>query len=214
MCHHESHEDHLDPGAARAHRRVGAKGGRARRDHGDRPRKAGGANRGRPGRRVRQSLSGSARSPRICPTQGNADPGDGQHGDHLRGSRSPVTPVSYFDSAYIAKFYLDEPESEAIRRLGESLGRVRCAAIGLTEVAAAFHRKFREGAFDTRAFREVTAQFDDDCVQGLWTWLPLTSTVCATAAAVFARLPRSVFLRAADALHLSCFNDPATTEIY
>jgi len=122
--------------------------------------------------------------------------------------------VSYFDSAYIAKFYLDEPESEAVRRLAESLGQVRCAVIGRVEVAAAFHRKFREGAFDAGAFREVMGQFDDDCDQGLWTWLPLTTALAASAAAAFARLPRPVFLRAADALHLICAQEHGLPEIY
>lgn len=122
--------------------------------------------------------------------------------------------MSYFDSSYIAKFYLDEPESEAVRRLAESLGQVRCAVIGRAEVAAVFHRKFREGAFEGGAFREVIAQFDDDCGQGLWTWLPLTSSVVAKVAAVFARLPRTVFLRAADALHLMCAQEHGLLEIY
>ena len=122
--------------------------------------------------------------------------------------------MSYFDSAYIAKFYLDEPESEAVRRLAESLGQVRCAQIGHVEVAAVFHRKFREGAFDTGAFREVTAQFDDDCGQGLWTWLPLTSALVQRAAAAFSNLPRPVFLRAADALHLTCAQEHGLREIY
>jgi len=122
--------------------------------------------------------------------------------------------VSYFDSAYIAKFYLDEPESDAVRRLAESLGVVRCAAIGRVEVAAAFHRKLREGALDLSEFREVSAQFDEDCVQGLWTWLPITDAVSATAAAAFARLPRSVFLRGADALHLTCAREHGLPEVY
>jgi predicted nucleic acid-binding protein len=122
--------------------------------------------------------------------------------------------VSYFDSAYIAKFYLDEPESEAVRRLAESLGHVRCAQIGQVEVAAVFHRKFREGAFDVGAFREVTAQFDDDCSQGLWTWLPLTRALVQRAAVAFSNLPRPVFLRAADALHLTCAQEHGLREIY
>ena len=122
--------------------------------------------------------------------------------------------MSYFDSAYIAKFYLDEPESEAVRGLAESLGQVRCAAIGQIEVATAFHRKFREGAFDGGAFREVMAQFDDDCGQGLWTWLPLTTALAAKTAAAFARLPRPMFLRAADALHLICAQEHGLAEIY
>ena len=122
--------------------------------------------------------------------------------------------MSYFDSAYIAKFYLDEPESEAVRRLAESLGQVRCAQIGHIEVAAVFHRKFREGAFDAGAFREVMAQFDDDCGQGLWTWLPLTSALVQRAAVAFTNLPRPVFLRAADALHLTCAQEHGLRAIY
>ena len=122
--------------------------------------------------------------------------------------------MSYFDSAYIAKFYLDEPESEAVRRLAERLGQVRCAVIGRVEVAAVFHRKLREGAFDAGAFREVMGQFDDDCGQDLWTWLPLTTALAAKTATVFARLPRPVFLRAADALHLISAQEHGLPEIY
>jgi predicted nucleic acid-binding protein len=122
--------------------------------------------------------------------------------------------MSYFDSAYIAKFYLDEPESDAVRRLAESLGHVRCVVIGQIEVAAVFHRKLREGAFDPRAFREVMGQFEDDCGQGLWTWLPLTAELAARTAAAFARLPRPVHLRSADALHLICAREHGLQEIY
>ncbi len=122
--------------------------------------------------------------------------------------------MSYFDSSYIAKFYLDEPESDAVRRLAESLGQVRCVVIGQVEVAAVFHRKFREGAFDTAALREITAQFDDDCGQGLWTWLPLTAAMAGRAAAAFARLPRATVLRAADAMHLTCAQEHGIREIY
>ena len=122
--------------------------------------------------------------------------------------------MSYFDSAYIAKFYLDEPDSRAVRHLAESLGQVRCASIGQVEVAAVFHRKFREGVIEAEVLREVLAQFDDDCRDGLWTWLPLTPPLAATSAAAFARLPRSVFLRAADAVHLVCAFEHGLTEIY
>ncbi len=114
--------------------------------------------------------------------------------------------MSYFDSAYIAKFYLDEPESDAVRQLAEDVGQV--------EVAAVFHRKLRESAFDTRAFREVMAQFDDDCGQDLWTWLPLTPALATRAAAAFTRLPSTIFLRAADALHLVCAQEHGLSEIY
>ena len=51
--------------------------------------------------------------------------------------------MSYFDSAYIAKFYVDEPESDAVRHLAETLARVHCCALGRIEVAGVFHRKWR-----------------------------------------------------------------------
>jgi predicted nucleic acid-binding protein len=122
--------------------------------------------------------------------------------------------VTYFDSSYIAKFYLDEPESAAVRRLAESLGYIRCAVIGQIEVGAVFHRKLREGAFDAAAFRQILAQFNDDCGQGLWTWLPITTALAAASVEAFARLPPRVFLRAADALHLVCAREHGLQEIY
>jgi predicted nucleic acid-binding protein len=122
--------------------------------------------------------------------------------------------VSYFDSSYIAKFYLDEPDSDPVRRLAESLGQVRCSVMGQVEVAAVFHRKFRESAFDARALREVMGQFEEDSAQGLWTWLPLTPELAAMTAVAFARLPRTVYLRAADALHLICAREHGLDAIY
>jgi hypothetical protein len=80
--------------------------------------------------------------------------------------------VAYLDAGYIAKFYVDEPDSPAVRRFAESSGDVQCAALGRVEVAATLHRKLREAAFGEGAFREVLAQFEDDCAAGLWTWLP------------------------------------------
>jgi hypothetical protein len=49
--------------------------------------------------------------------------------------------VGYFDSSYIAKFYLDEPESDAVRRLADALGQVRCVSLRQIEATAVFHRK-------------------------------------------------------------------------
>ena len=69
--------------------------------------------------------------------------------------------MSYLDSGYIAKFYVDEPDSPSVRRLTEALGEVHCAALGRAEVSAALHRKRREGVFGDAAFREVIAQFEE-----------------------------------------------------
>ncbi len=122
--------------------------------------------------------------------------------------------MSYFDSAFIAKFYVDEPESDAIRELSESLGEVHCVLLGRLEVASVFHRKWREGAFADAAFREVSDQFDDDCAAGLWQWLPITSALVEAATRAIRSLPKKVFLRSADALHLTCAREHGFGEIY
>jgi predicted nucleic acid-binding protein len=122
--------------------------------------------------------------------------------------------VSYFDSAYIAKFYLDEPESDVVRALAESLGRVCCNTLGRLEVTSIFHRKWREGAFGDSAFKELSAQFDDDCVAGLWTWLPISPALIEVASKAISKLPKTTFLRSADLLHIVSAREHGIKEIY
>ena len=122
--------------------------------------------------------------------------------------------MSYFDSAYIAKFYVDEPESDAVRTLAENLGRVYCCALGRVEVAGVFHRKWREGAFTDREFREVSAQFFEDCAIGLWTWLPLNDRLISEAADSFRKLNKKITIRSADTLHLVCAKGNGLKRLY
>jgi len=122
--------------------------------------------------------------------------------------------LSYFDSAYIAKFYVDETESEAVRRLAETLGRVHCCALGRIEVAGVFHRKWREGAFTEREFREVSSQFVDDCAAGLWTWLSVTDALIATSVESVRASSKRITIRSADALHLVCARENGLQQVY
>jgi uncharacterized protein len=122
--------------------------------------------------------------------------------------------VSYFDSAYVAKYYLDEPESDAVRALAENLGRVCCSVFGRLEVSSVFHRKWREGAYSESAYKEICAQFDDDCVAGLWTWLPISPNLIEVVSKSIERLPKSIFLRSADVLHIVSARENGLKEIY
>ena len=85
----------------------------------------------------------------------------------------------YFDSAYIAKFYLSEPESDRVRHLAELEGKVCCSTIGRVETAQVFHRKLREGQATKAECAALFDQFEADCEAGLWTWLPLTDDLVA-----------------------------------
>ena len=103
--------------------------------------------------------------------------------------------------------------------LGQSLNVVEdrldfVGALGRVEVASAFHRKWREGAFTEREFREVSAQFFDDCAAGLWTWFSVTDGLIAKAAKSLGSLSKRVTIRSADALHLVCARENGLRRLY
>lgn len=120
----------------------------------------------------------------------------------------------YFDSAYVAKFYLNEPGHEQVRACAISAGDVATCELALAEVTAVFHRKLREG-FLTPAEAEIFfAEFDRDVQQGLWNLLPLKPELLEQVAGAYRTLPTTVFLRSADALHLICARENGFAEIH
>ena len=114
---------------------------------------------------------------------------------------SPTTAM-YFDAALVAKFYVNEPGRDAVRRLAKRGGTVTTSGIAVAEVAAAFHRKLREGSIDGPVFEALQGQFHHDVTRGLWTLIEPTPALLQQVRALFARLDRSVFLRSLDAVHL------------
>ena len=115
---------------------------------------------------------------------------------------TPAIVPAYFDSALVAKFYLNEPGRDAVRRLAKNAGCVVTSGIAVAEVSAAFHRKLRENAVDRTAFRALHGQFEHDVEQGLWKLIAPTEVLLQQVHALFLRLDKSVFLRSLDALHL------------
>lgn len=120
----------------------------------------------------------------------------------------------YFDAAYIAKFYLDEPDSDRVRSLAEANGEVACCLHGRIEVSITFHRKFRERAFSPKVFSVVAEQFDADCESAVWSWLPISAKLIQSVSERVRQLDRNVFLRSADALHLASAAEQGFHEIY
>ncbi len=122
--------------------------------------------------------------------------------------------MTYFDSCYLAKLYVMEPDSPRIRSVASAADRLACCATGWGEVVAALHRHFREKRLTQREFRLIAAQVGVDVDAGLWMSLPVTSSLVAAQARRMAALPGSVFLRAADALHLTCAAEAGLGEIH
>jgi predicted nucleic acid-binding protein len=122
--------------------------------------------------------------------------------------------VIYFDAAYIAKFYLDEPDSSRVRSFAENAGEVACCVHGKIEVLTVFHRKLRERAFSPKAFAALCDQFEADCESLLWEWLPLSAALVEGLSGRIRGLSARVFIRASDALHLASAAEQGFKEIY
>ena len=120
----------------------------------------------------------------------------------------------YFDSCYLAKLYLMEPDSPAVRARARASGEVVCCRIGWGEVVATLHRHLRDGRLTAPQFRLLSAQVAADVKAGLWTPLPITTELAEAQARRMTGLSDRVFLRAADALHLTCAAEAGLKEIY
>jgi len=119
----------------------------------------------------------------------------------------------YFDTAYLAKCYLNEHGSDEVRKLATQTGRIACCEFGRLELAATIHRNLREGKITRAQNRLILDQFDSDEANHVWTWLPVTPELLAGATARFRLLKPSIWLRAADALHLACAVEHGFKEI-
>lgn len=122
--------------------------------------------------------------------------------------------MTYFDTSYLAKCYLREPGSEEVRTMAMEFPAIACCQIGEVELTSVLHRHLREKKITDKEFRVVVGQLLSDLADGVWTWLPLTPALLAESSRVFHTLKPSVFLRAADAIHLTCARRNGMREVY
>jgi predicted nucleic acid-binding protein len=119
----------------------------------------------------------------------------------------------YFDTSYVARLYFEDPGWEKVRELATT-DQLACCIHGRAETVAAFHRKFREGALDSVDLSASLRQFERECELGAFRWLPLSEAVVSRLTRVYASLPASTALRAADALHLACASENGFKRVY
>lgn len=122
--------------------------------------------------------------------------------------------MTYFDAAYIAKCYLNEPGAESVRKLAQGAQGLCSSEIGRLEFACAVQRHRREGHVTAREARQALADFKQDEQSGVWHWLPISSALIDQVWERVNRLPKGVFLRAGDAIHLGCACQHGFREIY
>ena len=119
----------------------------------------------------------------------------------------------YFDTSYLVRLYYQDPGADAVRSLAAT-DHVACAALGQAEMIAAFHRKLREGTIAVRAYAALVNQVAVHIKAGAFQWLAQDVEIFARVRAVYQNLPASVFLRAADAIHLATAAEAGFRTIY
>jgi predicted nucleic acid-binding protein len=122
--------------------------------------------------------------------------------------------MMYFDTAYIAKCYLNEPNAEKVRTLARRSPGLGSCEWSRVEFASVLHRQLREGKLKAGNLRQVFNQFLADERAGVWSWFPVTSELLNSTAERLVALPKSLPIRAADALHLTCARENGLDEIY
>ena len=111
------------------------------------------------------------------------------------------------------RLYFEDAGYERVRDLAAS-DAVACAQHGRAEVISAFHRKLRERAITARSYEIALEQFLNEIEAAAFRWLPLSENVFERAELVYARLPATILLRAADALHLATAAENGFREIH
>jgi hypothetical protein len=119
----------------------------------------------------------------------------------------------FCDTSAVAKLYVPERESEALRIRLEAEDEVCLSELARVELLGVFHRRLREKKWTRQDFTAAVRQFSHDEIGGFWTWLPLDKEITGAAAQVYTTLPETLFLRSSDCLHLVTAHHFHFTEI-
>jgi predicted nucleic acid-binding protein len=121
--------------------------------------------------------------------------------------------VIYFDTSYLVRLYYQDAGAPAVRALATT-DHIGCAAHGQAEMMAAFHRKLREGAIRPTAYAALLGQVRAHIDAGAFHWLAPDKETFLRIGQVYSKLPGSVFLRAADAIHLATAAESGFRVVY
>lgn len=108
----------------------------------------------------------------------------------------------YFDTSYIAKFYLNEPDSRRVRDLVRKTNIILSSIWALAEFHAVLHRHIREGALSPKAARELASRFSDHIRDGMWNLIAVNEALLRRTSSMMVAAPSDLFVRTADAVHL------------
>ena len=120
----------------------------------------------------------------------------------------------YFDTSYIAKFYFNEPDSPRIRELVRKADIIHSSLWAFAEFHAVLHRRLREGAYSLKEVRLMTLRFSEHVAAGLWNLIPVNEALLRRTSTLMVAGPRDLFLRTADAVHLTTAQEIGEREVW
>ena len=120
----------------------------------------------------------------------------------------------YFDSAYVAKCYLNDADSRRVRDLVRVPVPPYSSVLCIAEVSCAIHRGVNEKSLSRRQAAELAALFQAEVENGVWTLVPASEQLFWQVHGVLRTTPARVFLRAGDALHLASARNAGFSELW
>lgn len=120
----------------------------------------------------------------------------------------------YLDSNYIARYYLKEHGSSEVLKLINQCDGVCSLALSKTECIATFKRHFREDKINIAGLHKAVEDFSRDEKDGFWHFFPINNSILQITNHNICTIPKEVYIRSADALHLTCAKEEGFSEIY
>lgn len=120
----------------------------------------------------------------------------------------------YLDSAYVAKFYVNEPDAAGVRDLIRRAPYVCTSSWAVLEVTCALHRHVREGSLTAAQARVLTETFEHHVESDVWNLVRVSDSLLKKGVVLIRGLPSSVPLRAGDAIHVATAIEVGEKEIW
>jgi predicted nucleic acid-binding protein len=120
----------------------------------------------------------------------------------------------YFDTSYIAKFYFNEPESSRVRQLVRTADTIHSSVWALAEFHGVIHRRLREGSLSPEDAHELSSRFYQHVQEGLWKLIPVHETLLRRTSALIVSAPPDLFIRTADAVHLTTAHEAGERDVW
>jgi predicted nucleic acid-binding protein len=120
----------------------------------------------------------------------------------------------FLDTAYVIKYYLNEPDSHAIRALIGSADALTVSTWTIVELATAVRRHVREGKLTIAQSQRTLKEFRTDVENGTWTLVPAVEPLFWRTSHLLSTLPAGTLLRAGDAVQLASARECGEHEIW